>query len=262
MQRRRQDNKTFTARDENVQLLLDMVMSVNQLSLDSTSGFELRNTRCSKSYMETCCIRLDGTLNLFLQKFKPMRRDRETCCKNTSNDLKTLSERPESLSHYAPKHGLASSRNWTILLCSSVTERNRESRDIQVCSHSGGYNIEVQGQSLFHNQIVSWIRIVNSIDKTCQRHSDTRGRESFGETPLQKQDQEILQASSTREWDYTPIEQINVSTDTVQKFCEDHGLVHHFQVVDEFKNLEFDNTEYWSVEKKKDFANVPHWFRK
>ena len=54
----------------------------------SSSGFQSRITRCSKSYMETCCIRLDGTLNLFLQKFKPMRRDRETCCKNTSNDLK------------------------------------------------------------------------------------------------------------------------------------------------------------------------------
>ena len=81
------------------------------------------------------------------------------------------------------------SPNWTILLCSSVTTRRRTSifmpsqegtlikgwiqgnvrfgpvSDIKVCNHNGRYSIEVQVQSLFQDRTVSWIRIVNGIDK-------------------------------------------------------------------------------------------------
>ena len=37
--------------------------------------------------------------------------------------------------------------------------------DIKVCEKDGRYSIEVQVQSLFRDQTVSWIRIVNGIDK-------------------------------------------------------------------------------------------------
>ena len=37
--------------------------------------------------------------------------------------------------------------------------------DIKVRNHHGRYSIEVQVQSLFQDQTVSWIRIVNGIDK-------------------------------------------------------------------------------------------------
>ena len=37
--------------------------------------------------------------------------------------------------------------------------------DIKVCNHYGRYSIEVQVQSLFQDQTISWIRIVNGIDK-------------------------------------------------------------------------------------------------
>ena len=37
--------------------------------------------------------------------------------------------------------------------------------DINVCNNNGRYSIEVQVQSLFQDQTVSWIRSVNSIDK-------------------------------------------------------------------------------------------------
>ena len=40
---------------------------------------------------------------------------------------------------------------------------------------------------------------------------------------------------------------------------EDDGAVHNDQVIDECKKKQFDNTEYWSVERKKEFVNVPHW---
>ena len=37
--------------------------------------------------------------------------------------------------------------------------------DIKVCNHYGRYSIEVQVQSLFQDRTISWIRIVNGIDK-------------------------------------------------------------------------------------------------
>ena len=86
------------------------------------------------------------------------------------------------------------SRNWTILLslCREYTmPRYQEGTiqsnvrfgpvsDIKVCSRNGRYSIEVQTQSLFRDQTVSWIRIVNGISQ--RSHTDPRGRESFWET--------------------------------------------------------------------------------
>ena len=55
--------------------------------------------------------------------------------------------------------------------------------DMKVCNHYGKYSIEVQVQSLFQDQTVTWIRIVNVIDKFVREsHTDPRGRERFGET--------------------------------------------------------------------------------
>ena len=55
--------------------------------------------------------------------------------------------------------------------------------DIKVCNHNGRYSIEVQVQSLFHDQTVSWIRFVNRIDKFVREAMPIEGgRESFGET--------------------------------------------------------------------------------
>ena len=48
--------------------------------------------------------------------------------------------------------------------------------------------------------------------------------------------------------------------DTVKKVHrEDDGAVHFDQAIDECKKKQVDNTEYWSVEMKKDFFNAPHW---
>ena len=42
-------------------------------------------------------------------------------------------------------------------------------------------------------------------------------------------------------------------------YREADGAVHHDQVVDECNQRQSDDTEYWSDEMKKDFANAPHW---
>ena len=40
---------------------------------------------------------------------------------------------------------------------------------------------------------------------------------------------------------------------------EADGAPHYDQVIDECKKKQFDNTEYWSVERKKDVVNAEHW---
>ena len=68
--------------------------------------------------------------------------------------------------------------------------------DIKVCNHNGRYSIEVEVQSLFQDQTVSWIRFVNGIDKICQRsHADPRGREKASGKPAAKA-RPILKPSS------------------------------------------------------------------
>ena len=42
-------------------------------------------------------------------------------------------------------------------------------------------------------------------------------------------------------------------------YREEDGGVHYDQVIDECKKKHLDNTEYWSVEMKKDFVKAPHW---
>ena len=54
--------------------------------------------------------------------------------------------------------------------------------------------MEVQVQSLFQDQTVSWIRIVNRIDKFVSL-ADPRGRESFGKPAAKARP--ILKTSST-----------------------------------------------------------------
>ena len=144
-----------------------------------------------------------------MQKRKPMKSDRETNCKNTSNGLKNC-QKTRSYPNYSPKQVWHKSK--LILLCSSVTKRKRKSivmsriyelrdqkgtriqgwiqsnvrfdpvSDMKVFNQYGRYSIEVQVQSLFQDQTVSWIRIVNGIDKFARSHADPRGREGFGDT--------------------------------------------------------------------------------
>ena len=48
--------------------------------------------------------------------------------------------------------------------------------------------------------------------------------------------------------------------DTVKKFIEkmmEQSIM--TTVIDECKKKQFDYTEYWSVERKKEFVNAPHW---
>ena len=68
---------------------------------------------------------LDKVEILQRQKRKPMKSDKETCCENTSSDLK-IDRRPEVIQTML-RSRFEISRNWTILLFSSVIKRKRKS---------------------------------------------------------------------------------------------------------------------------------------
>ena len=152
--------------------------------------------------------------------------------------------------------------------------------EIKVCDQDGRYSIEVQVQSLFQDQTVSWIGIMNGIDKFVREAMPIQEEEKASEKPAAKA-RPLLKPSSTSDWDFAPIEQrqwidieIQESKDPygfqVSKFitrllrhsqqvCRgEDGGVHHDQVIDECKKKQSDNTGCWS-EEMKDFVNAPHW---
>ena len=61
--------------------------------------------------------------------------------------------------------------------------------DIKVCNHCGRYSIEVQVQSLFQDQTVSCIPSVNGIDKVVREAIPIQEEEKVSGNPLQKGDQ-------------------------------------------------------------------------
>ena len=78
--------------------------------------------------------------------------------------------------------------------------------DIKVCNKHGRYNIEVQVQSLFKDRTESWIRIVNGIDKFVREAMSIQEEVKASWQPAAKA-RPTLKPSSTGGWDFTPIEQ-------------------------------------------------------
>ena len=60
--------------------------------------------------------------------------------------------------------------------------------DIKVCRHGGRYSIEGLVQSLFQDIVVSWVRIVNGVDKYVTESMLTKEQEDIASVkPLLKQ---------------------------------------------------------------------------
>ena len=77
--------------------------------------------------------------------------------------------------------------------------------DPKVCNQYGRYSIEVQVQSLFKDQTESWIRIVNGIDKFARETMPFQEEEKASVKPDAKA-RPILKPSSTSGWGFTPME--------------------------------------------------------
>ena len=203
------------------------------------------------------------------------------------------------------------SRNWTILLCSSVTEKSksifmpriyvapRSRRNsyqrmdpkqctIWPCTRTKKFAITTEDTVLkfrfnlcFKIKPYLGFEIVNGIDKFVREAMPIQEEETASGKPAAKA-RPISKSSSTSGWDFTPIEQrqwIDIETQEsndpccfqVSKFItrllrhsqkvhrEEDGAVHYDQGIEECKIKQFGNTEYWSVEMKKDFVHAPHW---
>ena len=185
---------------ENIELLLHMVISVNQLSLYGAVADMIEE------------------LPVFSQKCKPMKSDRETHCKNTSNDLRNY-QKTRSYPGLCSEAGLrlvevgqffyalpsprgkanqSLSREYTLSRDHKGTRikgwiqgngRFGPVSDIKVCNKHGRYSTEVQVRSLFQDQTVSWIRIVSGIDNLSEKPCRSKRKRKLRGTPVQKRDQ-------------------------------------------------------------------------
>ena len=59
--------------------------------------------------------------------------------------------------------------------------------DVQVCNHDERYSIEVQVRSLFEDQTVSWVRVVNGLGKFAREAMPTQEEEIASVKPHCKQ---------------------------------------------------------------------------
>ena len=134
-------------------------------------------------------------------------QQRRTCCKIWAK-IRTIVVRPEVQQNmfWCGFWSLSNKDNGSILLeqkkdnrCNIYAENTRGTRvrgwirkntrigpvlNIRVCYRDDRYSIEVQIPSLFQDHIVSWVRIVNGVDKNVTESMLTAKEEdiSFGET--------------------------------------------------------------------------------
>ena len=193
-------------------------MSVNQLSLHGAKAVNIQSLpedQVAPGDLLHQIRRNKKFSNLLLQKDHPMTSDRETSCKNYEQRFERLPE-DEKLSKLCSEAGLrlveigqffyalpssreeghqSSCREYTMPRDQEGTRikgwirsnvRFGPVSDIKVCNHNGRYSIEVQVQSLFQDQTVSWVRIVNGIDKFVREAMPIPEEEKASGNPLQR----------------------------------------------------------------------------
>ena len=109
----------FNGSTQNIELLLQMVIPINQFRICGAVA----------DMIQVNWIKWRLLHNLMLQKCKPMKSDRETCCKNTSNDLKNC-KKTRSYPDYALKQG----RDWSKLDNSSLLFCHLDEKEINLCA--------------------------------------------------------------------------------------------------------------------------------
>ena len=101
---------------------------------------------------------------------------------------------------------------------------------IKVCNHNGRYSIEVQAQSLFQDQTISWIRIVNGIDKCVREAMPIQEEDKASGKPATKA-RPILKPSSISDVNSIPAGQREwIDTETREfndPYCFQVSKIHH-----------------------------------
>ena len=201
----------FNGSTRNIELLLQMVISVNQLSIYGAAADMIEElpvgqravekpkargqldkveilTQPPLGEMQANEERQGNLLQEYEQRFEKLSEDQKLSRLCSIAGLKFVelgqlffalpSPRGEGKQSFCRKYSMPRDQEGTrikVWIESSV--RCGPVSDIKVCNHNERYSIEVQVQSLLQDQTVPWIRIVNQ-----RIHADPRGRESFGET--------------------------------------------------------------------------------
>ena len=165
----------FNDSTQNMELLLQMVISINQLSLYGAVADMIE---------ELPVARIRATIWKIVRSYPGCAPKQVSDLSKLDNSSMLLRHQEEKNIHvYAEKiHCFEVKKEFEKKGWIQSNVRFGPVSDIKVCNQHGRYSIEVQVQSLFQDQTVSWIRIVKGIDKFVRCNADPRGRESFGET--------------------------------------------------------------------------------
>ena len=184
----------FNGCEENIELLLRTIISANQLSVcGATADLCKELSEDSESSVKMKHLIIWRRWKFLLEPI-PNHSNRETWCKTMSADsnkcLMTRSypncaltlvlrivergqyfftldtEERERMQHLCREYTMPRSekktraKGWIL-----KNTRIGPVLDIKVCRHDDRYNIEVQIPSLFQGSTVSWVRMVNGVDK-------------------------------------------------------------------------------------------------
>ena len=126
--------------------------------------------------------------------------------------------------------------------------------DTKFCNQFGRYSIEVEVQSLFQDQTVSWFRIVNGVDKFVREAMPIQEEGKASVKPVAKATQESNDPYCFQVSKF--ITRLLRHNQKVYRAAD--GAVHYDLVIDACKKA-IRQCRIWLDEMKKDFVNAPQW---
>ena len=148
---------------------------------------------------------------------------------------------------------------------------NRSSLEHKVCYHDDRYSIEVQFPSLFEDNTVSWVRIVNGVDKYVTESMRTKEEEDIASVkpiaqvrPRQKPtvtltsvsipflERKWIDIETKRSHDHKCYEVSKAMTRLLRHDQSvprgSDGAIHHSDIIEKCRRKKFDGTSQWSLE--------------
>ena len=226
----------FNGSTENIELLLQMVISVNQVSLygavadmieELSVGRRALGKLVASGQLDKQEIlaepaetqaneeRQGDLLQEYEERFEKLTEDRRLSklCSEAGLRLVEIGQFFYALPSQRGEEHQSLCREYTLLRDQKETKikgwiqsnvRFRPVTDIKVCNNQGRYSLEVQVQSLFKDRTESWIRIVNGVDKFVRKAMPIQEEEKTSGKPAAKA-RPIFKSSATSDVTFIPI---------------------------------------------------------
>ena len=286
--------KHFTTCEENVQLLLKMVVSVNQLSLPVASDQTEQEILVQPPIAEVPSNdeRQGNLLHSHEQRFErlPEEQKLSKLCSGAGLNLVEVGQFFYALpSPKEPKirsscRKYAQPRENDVENCAKGWIRSNERfgpvLEVEVCKTIGGFRVEVKVPSPFEDQTTSWIKIVSGVEKCVREAMPIQEGEEASGRPAAKA-KPILKPASTSNPNFIPMKdrrwidiEVQKSKDQsyyqMSKFItnllrhrevgrEEDAGVPDDRINEKCKEKQSKDSRYWPKEVKQDLKMAAHW---